>query len=67
MDLDSVADLVRSYPWKCVECKTCEICEEKGDDVCVRPFTKVLLTYNCSERLAFSSVILVTEVGIWIA
>ncbi|KAH9983093.1 hypothetical protein BJV74DRAFT_777774, partial [Russula compacta] len=32
MDLGSVADLVRSYPWKCVECKTCEICEEKGDD-----------------------------------
>ncbi|KAH9958610.1 hypothetical protein BC827DRAFT_1362031 [Russula dissimulans] len=32
MDLGSVADLVRSYPWKCVECKTCEICQEKGDD-----------------------------------
>lgn len=32
MDLDTVATLVRSYPWKCVECKTCEICQEKGDD-----------------------------------
>ncbi|KAI9454545.1 hypothetical protein BJY52DRAFT_1284058 [Lactarius psammicola] len=32
MDLGTVATLVRSYPWKCVECKTCEICQEKGDD-----------------------------------
>ncbi|KAI9434207.1 hypothetical protein H4582DRAFT_1981297 [Lactarius indigo] len=32
MDLCTVATLVRSYPWKCVECKTCEICQEKGDD-----------------------------------
>ncbi|KAF8274749.1 hypothetical protein EI94DRAFT_1712954 [Lactarius quietus] len=32
MDLGTVANLVRSYLWKCVECKTCEICQEKGDD-----------------------------------
>jgi heterodisulfide reductase subunit C len=44
MDLGSVADLVRSYPWKCVECKTCEICQEKGDDVCPRSFANMLLT-----------------------
>ncbi|KAF9223489.1 hypothetical protein BS17DRAFT_767339 [Gyrodon lividus] len=32
MELGKVADIVRSYCWKCVECKTCEICQEKGDD-----------------------------------
>ncbi|KIJ66686.1 hypothetical protein HYDPIDRAFT_85048 [Hydnomerulius pinastri MD-312] len=32
MELGGVADVVRSYPWKCIECKTCEICQEKGDD-----------------------------------
>jgi hypothetical protein len=67
MDLGSVADLVRSYPWKCVECKTCEICQEKGDDVCLRSLTNMLLTDIFYERLAFSSVILVTEDGIWTA
>lgn len=24
---------VKSYDWKCLECKMCEICMEKGDDV----------------------------------
>lgn len=24
---------VRSYAWKCIECKTCEACQVKGDDV----------------------------------
>ena len=43
MDLDAVATLVRSYPWKCVECKTCEICQEKGDDVCGRSVPKFSL------------------------
>lgn len=33
MELSEVGDVVRSYPWKCLECKTCEICLEKGDDV----------------------------------
>ncbi|KAI0261497.1 hypothetical protein BC834DRAFT_465974 [Gloeopeniophorella convolvens] len=32
MSLGSVADLIRSYPWKCIECKTCEVCESGGDD-----------------------------------
>lgn len=30
-----MGDVVRSYPWRCIECKICEICQEKGDDVCV--------------------------------
>lgn len=33
MELADVADVMRSYPWKCIECKICEICREKGDDV----------------------------------
>ncbi|KAG8213081.1 hypothetical protein J3R82DRAFT_11475 [Butyriboletus roseoflavus] len=32
MELGKVAEVVRSYPWKCIECKICEICQEKGDD-----------------------------------
>ncbi|KAG1734123.1 hypothetical protein EDB19DRAFT_1728323 [Suillus lakei] len=32
LQLGAIADTIRSYPWKCTECKTCEICEEKGDD-----------------------------------
>ncbi|KAF8558205.1 hypothetical protein OG21DRAFT_1595586 [Imleria badia] len=32
MELAKVAEVVRSYPWKCIECKICEICQEKGDD-----------------------------------
>jgi hypothetical protein len=34
MELGEVSDVVRSYPWRCIECKICEICKEKGDDVC---------------------------------
>ena len=33
MELGEVSEVVRSYPWKCIECKICEICQEKGDDV----------------------------------
>ncbi|KAG2058506.1 hypothetical protein BDR06DRAFT_1018300 [Suillus hirtellus] len=32
LQLGAIADTIRSYPWKCTECKTCEICQEKGDD-----------------------------------
>lgn len=27
------ADVAQHYNWRCMECKTCEICCEKGDDV----------------------------------
>lgn len=33
MELGEVSDVVRSYAWRCIECKICEICQEKGDDV----------------------------------
>ncbi|KAG0708178.1 hypothetical protein DFH29DRAFT_1065885 [Suillus ampliporus] len=32
LQLGAIADTIRPYPWKCMECKTCEICQEKGDD-----------------------------------
>ncbi len=33
MQLERLTDVVRTYPWKCIECKNCEVCQEKGDDV----------------------------------
>jgi hypothetical protein len=33
MKLTEMGDILRSYPWKCIECKNCEICGKKGDDV----------------------------------
>ena len=33
MELTSIGDIIRSYPWRCIECKICEVCNEKGDDV----------------------------------
>ncbi|KAG5721932.1 Histone acetyltransferase MYST2 [Termitomyces sp. T112] len=32
MHLPGLGDVLRSYPWKCIECKTCEICGRKGND-----------------------------------
>ncbi|KAG5653382.1 hypothetical protein H0H81_000769 [Sphagnurus paluster] len=32
MQLPGLGDILLSYPWSCMECKTCEICHEKGDD-----------------------------------
>lgn len=32
MDLAKIGNIIRTYPWKCTECKNCEICQEKGDD-----------------------------------
>ncbi|KAF8896245.1 hypothetical protein BD779DRAFT_1494815 [Infundibulicybe gibba] len=38
MELADVGDVMRSYPWKCMECKSCEICQEKGWHMyCVTP------------------------------
>ncbi|EPQ54272.1 hypothetical protein GLOTRDRAFT_44190 [Gloeophyllum trabeum ATCC 11539] len=33
MQLDEISENIHLYPWKCMECKNCEICQEKGDDV----------------------------------
>ncbi|KAH8117798.1 hypothetical protein DFH11DRAFT_859771 [Phellopilus nigrolimitatus] len=33
MELGDIGAILRNYQWKCIECKICEICQEKGDDV----------------------------------
>ena len=33
MQLSKIGDMILSYQWKCLECKNCELCGEKGDDV----------------------------------
>ncbi|KDQ14873.1 hypothetical protein BOTBODRAFT_109416 [Botryobasidium botryosum FD-172 SS1] len=35
LSIEKLVDVVRSYPWKCIECKACEICLQKGDDVSI--------------------------------
>ncbi|EMD34113.1 hypothetical protein CERSUDRAFT_141605, partial [Gelatoporia subvermispora B] len=32
LDLADIGDVMRSYDWKCMECKNCEICHSKEDD-----------------------------------
>ncbi|KAF9525653.1 hypothetical protein CPB83DRAFT_837983 [Crepidotus variabilis] len=32
MQLERLSENVQTYPWKCLECKNCEVCQEKGDD-----------------------------------
>jgi len=53
MELGGVADVVRSYPWKCIECKTCEICLEKGDDVGHPVHFSTVLPTSFQERILF--------------
>lgn len=34
LDMDAkLAAAVKTYPWTCLECKVCETCDSKGDDV----------------------------------
>jgi hypothetical protein len=54
MELGEVGDVVRSYPWKCVECKICEICQEKGDDVSFSGFSSRISVQSFGqERILF--------------
>ncbi|CAE6434986.1 unnamed protein product [Rhizoctonia solani] len=32
MEIPQLSEVIRSYPWRCQECKECEICHDKGDD-----------------------------------
>ncbi|GBE88242.1 hypothetical protein SCP_1300570 [Sparassis crispa] len=32
MDLSDIGEVMRSYDWKCAECKNCEVCHEKEGD-----------------------------------
>ncbi|EIM91009.1 uncharacterized protein STEHIDRAFT_50161 [Stereum hirsutum FP-91666 SS1] len=66
MQLDSAAELMYSYPWKCAECKPCEVCNDKEDDVRVRLEThSPLLPLTHISRAACCVVIPATEVR-WI-
>lgn len=47
MELGDIGEILRSYPWKCIECKICEICQEKGDDV------RIVLIPSCD--ISFTS------------
>lgn len=47
MELGNVADIVRSYPWNCIECKKCEVCHEKGDD------SRILFCDFCDRGMLF--------------
>jgi hypothetical protein len=38
MDLGEIADELKTYGWKCVDCKSCEVCQDKGDDVRISNF-----------------------------
>ena len=40
MELGDIGETLRGYEWQCIECKTCEICSEKGDDVRLMSFFK---------------------------
>lgn len=33
LEIAYISSTVSSYSWECIECKKCEICKEKGDDV----------------------------------
>lgn len=33
MELTEVTEDLYNNPWRCIECKICEICRELGDDV----------------------------------
>jgi hypothetical protein len=55
MELGEVSDVVRSYPWRCIECKICEICQEKGDDVC---YTTNPLSHTFTELATESHIVL---------
>ncbi|EUC64801.1 MYST-like histone acetyltransferase [Rhizoctonia solani AG-3 Rhs1AP] len=32
MEIPQLNEVIHSYPWRCQECKECEICHDKGDD-----------------------------------
>lgn len=33
LDIVEILDTVLTYQWTCIECRACEICHDKGDDV----------------------------------
>ncbi|KAG8898734.1 hypothetical protein FRC00_002365 [Tulasnella sp. 408] len=33
LKIEQIGDVIRSYDWTCMECKTCEVCTKKGREV----------------------------------
>ncbi|KIO28367.1 hypothetical protein M407DRAFT_71837 [Tulasnella calospora MUT 4182] len=33
LKIEQIGDVIRSYDWTCMECKTCEVCNKKGREV----------------------------------
>jgi hypothetical protein len=64
-----LVERARGWQWKCIECKECEICGTKGDDVSsLLNFPSLVTTkHRLSARLAFSSAMPVIEAGTPIA
>lgn len=52
MEIPHLTDVIRNYPWRCQECKECEVCKAKGDDVSRVDFSlELLFTYVQSKML----------------
>ena len=64
LEIAHISDVVYNYSWECIECKKCEVCKEKGDDVSISLnllCTYALLTKNF--RQSFYSATTAIEVG----
>lgn len=59
--------VVQSYEWRCIECKKCELCRDKGDDVSGTHHASkagpCILTFCLSSRHNSCFVTVVTEAG----
>lgn len=51
IQIPHLADVIRTYEWRCQECKECEICHSKGDDVSCARISRLdfllILIYFC--------------------
>lgn len=60
-----MGDIIRGYDWLCIECKKCELCEQKGDDVGAHTGYDATEMLNRVFRPVFCFVTDVIEVCIW--
>jgi hypothetical protein len=66
MKWEGEIDRARSWDWKCIECKECEICHEKGDDVRTFRSQPASIPTDARSRTGFYSATPVIVVGTWI-
>lgn len=62
--MEELEDALKTYPWKCAECKSCEICEEKDGDVRPVMTNLVLCILIVRYRAICLYVMLVIEVSL---